>query len=520
MNSDNFRKLTVILSTVIPLATAMSAHAAPVSTKKIPLPVADLPDIVPLVNLVVPAGGPPGGQLLVKWQAKNNDLGAATNFTTRFYFSTDYTIDLTDSYTGVERTMSLVARATSVEFEDTITIPADQPEGELILGIIVDYNSKISESDEANNTTSRTLTVSNLACYGKSPEDPTVCGGHGVCEALNSCQCEIGYDKPYCDPVCYGHCVVCEAPDTCSACVEGWRDMPSCLLPVCDPPCGTNAICRGPDTCECENGYLGDGYDCLTVENCTSHPDWTLCQDGACFAEICEAIGENDRCDDALAVSPGETLNRSMEDFRSFMPVPAGCAGDAITGPDAFFLLEVDTGWKYTIEASPGSNLDVAIVTWPDCSFAEGSCSGGTDKGGRGSAESLELTPEQAGSLVVQVIGTDAVSGATSLAYAFRVTAEQIVSEDIGSTDSGHIDTDTAVSDTMFQDIHAPIDTNGADIATADIPLQTDNGAGDDTAVKGSGSGCTMGSGNFSSAILVMLAAIWLLAAARRRQRS
>ncbi|HBQ15541.1 MAG TPA: hypothetical protein DEF51_31940 [Myxococcales bacterium] len=103
--------------------------------------------------------------------------------------------------------------------------------------------------------------------------------------------------------------------------------------PVCDPACDPNATCLSGDTCQCDPGYVGDGYAC-EPESSPGCGDGAVdpgeeCDDGnvesgdgcsaSCVTERCgdgivnngEPCDGGSGCTDTCTIDPGPTLSSS-----------------------------------------------------------------------------------------------------------------------------------------------------------------------------------------------------------------
>nr|VFJ60237.1 MAG: CARDB protein [Candidatus Kentron sp. FM]VFJ62376.1 MAG: CARDB protein [Candidatus Kentron sp. FM]VFK13915.1 MAG: CARDB protein [Candidatus Kentron sp. FM] len=93
-----------------------------------------------------------GGKVKAKVTLKNQGSSTGTKFYTRYYLSTDSTITTGDTYLDNDNTRGLSAGKTTKESE-SFRLPTDLVAGQTYyLGAIVDYNGKVSESKENNNT--------------------------------------------------------------------------------------------------------------------------------------------------------------------------------------------------------------------------------------------------------------------------------------------------------------------------------------------------------------------------------
>ena len=94
------------------------------------------------------------------WIGKNQGNAAASAFTIGFYLSSDVIIDVNDTYiTGASALNGLAAGATFSAGGPTLTIPASIPAGSYYIGILMDRQNVITESDESNNYKSAVLRV-------------------------------------------------------------------------------------------------------------------------------------------------------------------------------------------------------------------------------------------------------------------------------------------------------------------------------------------------------------------------
>jgi len=309
--------------------------------------------------------------------------------------------------------------------------------------------------------------------------------------------CAEGYSGELCDACADGHfgelcetCPVCDhgscnqgitgdglcacdtgwAGELCNTCAEGWEGE-LCDTPICDPVCHEFASCTAPDTCQCNDGYSGDGYDCEEINPCAGQPDWTACDAGACFAETCETLGLYDRCDDALEVFVDEDIASDFTGYHTWMTVDDDCLEDGAEGPDAFYIYNGDDSTNVTFEVIPDSGVDVALVLWDGCGDSP-FCYAGANDGAKDTAETLAL--DMAGTLIIQVILTGEPSGDTK-GYSLRLreTEEPDGDEDVVDTTD---DVDDADSSETIEDVDSVDTTEGveADGDTEDVTIDGD----------------------------------------------
>ncbi|XP_006824491.1 stabilin-2-like, partial [Saccoglossus kowalevskii] len=118
------------------------------------------------------------------------------------------------------------------------------------------------------------------------------CNGHGTCNDgyANSghCSCSSGFTGDACEmcqagrfgPQCqecqcseYGTCLDGMTGDGSCFCHYGWTGancdtMLSIPLPVCNPPCHSDAVCRQDNVCQCHPHYSGNGRTCTVIQQC------------------------------------------------------------------------------------------------------------------------------------------------------------------------------------------------------------------------------------------------------------
>ena len=117
---------------------------------------------------VSPTSVRPGGQVTFPaggWTLENAGNASANafdgTFTHGYYLSTDDdVIEATDTLLGFVTTSgSFAAGATQIFTEAALTIPVTVPPGHFHIGILVDRETEVSESDEGNNSASVPITV-------------------------------------------------------------------------------------------------------------------------------------------------------------------------------------------------------------------------------------------------------------------------------------------------------------------------------------------------------------------------
>jgi hypothetical protein len=120
-------------------------------------------------DLVITTGTPtatpgtvlPGGTVtLSAWTVKNQGtVSTGGSFFTGYYLSTDAAITVGDTYLSQSSTSTMAAGASFPWGGPTLTIPANTPAGTYYIGILVDKDNAIAESDETNNYVSVAIVV-------------------------------------------------------------------------------------------------------------------------------------------------------------------------------------------------------------------------------------------------------------------------------------------------------------------------------------------------------------------------
>ncbi len=126
------------------------------------------PNLVVSVLSVQPTTQIPGGQMTVTYRVENKgETRATTTSYARIYFSTDTTIDTTDVYRGQIYIPGLDAGGSypsPANGTTTITLPSNAATGTNYIGLLLDYNNGVTESNENDNTKAEKITVgSNIA---------------------------------------------------------------------------------------------------------------------------------------------------------------------------------------------------------------------------------------------------------------------------------------------------------------------------------------------------------------------
>gem|GEM_PF-2590110 len=244
-----------------------------------------------------------------------------------------------------------------------------------------------------------------------------------------------------------------------------------------------------------------------------------------------------DTCQVAIAAQPGVTISGDLNKNNSTSAIPAECVGETAGGPDAFYTLSMTSGYRYDILVQPASTLDVATAIWDDCTLTANPCVTGADAGGMSRAETITVEPSQDKDVVIQVVGVDAVTGATTSKskFSLRITETQIpgdtgpVEDVVVIADDGTADISVTTDTTTGEDASISSDTARSDVApdagplpdeaVSDVAAPVDTAIGQDLAGfdEEDPDGCGQGRTPAPAAIILLLAGIVLL---RRRARA
>ncbi|XP_066527436.1 stabilin-1 [Hoplias malabaricus] len=178
------------------------------------------------------------------------------------------------------------------------------------------------------------------------------CGDHGNCDdgllGRGVCICDTGFNGTACELCLPNHfgtnCTACNCTtngkcddgldgDGSCFCQESWTGM-WCeskieVKPVCSPECGSNAVCRMGNECECVPPYEGSGFNCTAPDLCAAY-------NGGCDVQAdCTQMDVNVSCSckaghtgDGFACSP---INRCVEEENGGCSEFANCI---VTGPN------------------------------------------------------------------------------------------------------------------------------------------------------------------------------------------
>src|SRR5207253_11300044 len=110
---------------------------------------------------VTPATVAPGGSVsLSGWTVKNQGTASTgAGFNNGFYLSTDSVITAADTYITGNSNAALAAGEAFVWGGPSLTIPANTPPGNYYVGILVDRDNAVCDSNERNNFVSSPITA-------------------------------------------------------------------------------------------------------------------------------------------------------------------------------------------------------------------------------------------------------------------------------------------------------------------------------------------------------------------------
>ena len=124
-------------------------------------------DITGLPNLVVsyltrsPSTQVKGGQITIGYRITNTGLSRiSTAAATRFYYSTDSSIRTSDTYLQKEVSTASLLAGVSASGNVQATIPSNATNGTRYIGAITDYNSRVRESRDSDNTRAVSIVIS------------------------------------------------------------------------------------------------------------------------------------------------------------------------------------------------------------------------------------------------------------------------------------------------------------------------------------------------------------------------
>jgi C1A family cysteine protease len=297
--------------------------------------------------------------------------------------------------------------------------------------------------------------------------------GHGVCNDLDSgdgsCTCEPGWEGVQCDECQFDHFgPACEA---CPECINGvcndgsggdgqcvcdpfWRGE-LCGEMFCDPDCSPDASCNEDNQCVCNIGFSGDGYECVNDNKCAGMEDWTECETGFCFDEVCTTLDEGDICADAIELTVGRQVVSSITGLHRSPDSNGPCVGlAAATGVDKWYSFSAVAGTRYQIELGT-LTLDAGVAIFDFCNGL--ACSAFTNSVAGGGDEILFVDATVSATMLIKVVVISAV--ATSGDFSLIVTEVEDPTEDTTTTSDG-VNEDVIESDVGGYDVLADVPGN------------------------------------------------------------
>lgn len=109
--------------------------------------------------LTVPAKGGAGLSIVVSDTTTNKGASDVAASVTRFYLSTNASLDVTDTLLGGSRAVPALAAFASSSGSTTVTLPSPLPVGSYYVISKADADNAVGESQEANNTMTRSVAV-------------------------------------------------------------------------------------------------------------------------------------------------------------------------------------------------------------------------------------------------------------------------------------------------------------------------------------------------------------------------
>src|SRR3989304_2959598 len=118
----------------------------------------EIPSDLVIAAFSTPITGGAGATISVSDTTKNQGGGAAESSTTKFYLSTNGTVDGGDVLLG-SRAIAGLTPGTSSAGSTTLTIPAGAATGSYYVIAQVDGDSAVAETQEGNNTIARSIQI-------------------------------------------------------------------------------------------------------------------------------------------------------------------------------------------------------------------------------------------------------------------------------------------------------------------------------------------------------------------------
>jgi subtilase family serine protease len=144
---------------LLAMADADGAAAEALETNNIFVRAIPLGSDLYMPALTLPATGAAGGAIAVNATIANQGGGGSPASVTRFYLSTNSTLDAGDVQLDESRIVPPLAAGASSVGSTSVTIPAGTAAGAYFLFARADDDGMVSETNEANNTSSARVTI-------------------------------------------------------------------------------------------------------------------------------------------------------------------------------------------------------------------------------------------------------------------------------------------------------------------------------------------------------------------------
>jgi hypothetical protein len=115
-------------------------------------------------NLTGPAGSAPGDTITFNFTITNSGIGTTGVWSAGYYLSTNNLISILDTQICVS-----AGTATSGAYSFTCVLPANLADGAYYMGIIVDLNDQVVETDESNNAIASAAQITICTDAGREP---------------------------------------------------------------------------------------------------------------------------------------------------------------------------------------------------------------------------------------------------------------------------------------------------------------------------------------------------------------
>lgn len=155
--------------------------------------VGEKPDLSIKTLTVSPTAAKAGDTVTVSYQFCNDGKAASSvDAKFRFYYSTDTTINTSDTYLNKEVSASINAGTCATAASTTVTIPTTATTSPFYIGVIADYDTKEAESNENNNTKYATLSLNAVDLVVKTLTLSTTTVQQGIAFTANYQVCNQG----------------------------------------------------------------------------------------------------------------------------------------------------------------------------------------------------------------------------------------------------------------------------------------------------------------------------------------